>query len=133
MLLRGSDDAAGGVNYVPLEWVNVLTGERRELTAFNGAQSCIAVAGIGQPEQFFATLATIGVQCERRVFADHHAYSADDFAPLTGRTILMTEKDAVKCHEVAGSDAWFLRIEARLPEPFIASVAALIKTGTPER
>jgi tetraacyldisaccharide-1-P 4'-kinase len=38
----------------------------------------------------------------------------------------MTEKDAVKCREIADDRAWYLPIEARLDPAFVARVATLI-------
>lgn len=75
-----------------------------------------AVAGIGRPERFFETLENLGVRCaNRQGFDDHHRFADSDFDPQDGR-FLMTEKDAVKCRVLGLRDAWFLRVEPRLPE-----------------
>lgn len=79
----------------PLDW---LTGRRVH-----------AVAGIGHPERFFALLRRLGAEVEPHVFPDHHAYSAGDLPP---GTVVMTEKDAVKCAGFARPDAWVLEVDA---------------------
>lgn len=75
----------------------VATGE-----TFAGAR-VIAFAGIGRPEKFFRTLTTEGAQIvERRVFPDHHRFSARDIAELKaisrrhGAKLVTTEKDAAR-------------------------------------
>ncbi len=72
----------------------------------------MAIAGIGKPQRYFDQLTALGLQFEPRAYPDHHAFSAADFAPLAGKTILMTEKDAVKCSAFLGLDAWYLPVTA---------------------
>ncbi|RLQ23087.1 tetraacyldisaccharide 4'-kinase [Seongchinamella sediminis] len=128
VLYRGGEDAASSVSYRPTAWVNVASGEERPLSAFSGGEGMVAVAGIGQPAQFFASLEALGIRCDERSFADHHQYRPQDFAPLQGSTILMTEKDAVKCRSLAGADAWYLRIEASLPPAVVEEICALVRS-----
>ena len=78
-----------------------------------------AVAGIGNPGRFFRLLEDLGFQADTRVFPDHHAFSAGDFASVEpGSAIIMTEKDAVKCRSMGLENAWYIPVEARLPESF---------------
>jgi tetraacyldisaccharide 4'-kinase len=74
-----------------------------------------AVAGIGDPARFFATLAALGLSFEAHPFPDHHAYVASDFAFGEGAVVLMTEKDAVKCATICPGEAWVLPVEATVP------------------
>lgn len=86
--------------------VNDRTKEQ-PLSAFAG-QSVIAVAGIGNPERFFQMLRDHGLRVEGKSFPDHHQFTQDDI-PVSTCPVLMTEKDAVKCHEFsAGCDRWFV-------------------------
>lgn len=130
LLSRGSDDPASGVRYELDCLVNLATGEERAASPEAIGNAAYAVAGIGQPKQFFQTLSELGFQLEQRVFADHHAYRQEDFADLRDKPILMTEKDAIKCREFAGDNAWYLRINARLPQALPQAVAALARSGT---
>ncbi len=77
-----------------------------------------ALAGIGHPPRFFATLEQLGFVLEQRLaLADHQAVAPDRLASLRQAPLLITEKDAVKWpggHE----DTWFLPVDARLPAAF---------------
>ena len=126
-LIRGSDDPAEGVRYAPVSLVNLETGE--EFPASPGALSAEVhgVAGIGQPEQFFDSLTELGFVVEAHRFADHHLFRSDDFAGLSDKPIIMTEKDAVKCREFTGANAWYLKINALLPEQLLQSIERLAR------
>ena len=71
-----------------------------------------AIAGIGDPQRFFAQLTGLGLEFEARPFADHHAYVAEDLKCEFGTILLMTEKDAVKCAPFPIAEAWVLPVEA---------------------
>lgn len=95
-------------------------------------QPLVAVAGIGHPQRFFDLLATMGLDCEQYPLADHYAYTQADLLPLRGKTILMTEKDAVKCQHLGLKNAWFLPVSAELnpvghDQSLAASVIGLLK------
>lgn len=95
--------------------VNVVSGKRCSVVEL---PHVVAMAGIGHPPRFFSTLETLGVEVEREVaFADHQQYSHAQLAALTvaGQTLLMTEKDAVKCRVFAQPDWWYLPVDAVLP------------------
>jgi tetraacyldisaccharide 4'-kinase len=72
-----------------------------------------AVAGIGNPERFFRALSDLGLTVERHPFPDHHAYHPED---LPQGTIVMTEKDAVKCAAYAHPDAWVFAVDAEVSD-----------------
>jgi len=89
--------------------------ESWRLSQFTGCRVS-AVAGIGNPERFFRSLEQAGLHVTGRAFADHHAYSVEDFSGLEpGLPIIMTEKDAVKCRGMNLKNAWYLALEASLP------------------
>lgn len=73
-----------------------------------------ALAGIARPQDFFDLLKSMGVAHEPRAFPDHHAFSAGEIEP--GATVVMTEKDAVKCRSFAGPDWWALELRI-VPSP----------------
>ncbi|WP_367163145.1 tetraacyldisaccharide 4'-kinase [Kosakonia cowanii] len=94
--------------------VNLLTGERR---AVNELGQIVAMAGIGHPPRFFATLTECGATLKRSVaLADHQALAQKDVDALLqpGETLVMTEKDAVKCRPFAQPDWWYLPVDAEL-------------------
>jgi tetraacyldisaccharide 4'-kinase len=88
-------------------------GRWQSLEQFVGAP-VHAVAGIGHPERFFATLRAAGLTVMEHAFADHHAYSAQDFTFGDRLPILMTTKDAVKCRAFADERFWELPVGVRL-------------------
>lgn len=56
-----------------------------------------AVAGIGVPERFFKSLEQLGITVgQTYALADHAAIDPDWLRQLPAKTILMTEKDAIK-------------------------------------
>ena len=56
-----------------------------------------ALAGIANPEAFFGMLRESGLMLEACIpLPDHHVFAEADLAGLQGRTVLCTEKDAVK-------------------------------------
>jgi tetraacyldisaccharide 4'-kinase len=64
------------------------------------ARKVLAFAGIGDPDKFFATAEQAGIAiAQRRAFADHHRFSAEEAADLVmsaerdGLSLLTTEKD----------------------------------------
>lgn len=81
-----------------------------------------AVAGIGNPDRFFNTLKSMGIVCDKAVFADHYRYSAEDFQPYQHTTVLMTEKDAVKVRPQWLADGWYLSVDASLTGPLVDDI-----------
>lgn len=76
-----------------------------------------AVAGIGHPQRFFQTLSQMGLTCMPYSFSDHHLFQPKDLQ-LMEKSVVMTEKDAVKCESFASESWYFLPVEARLSESF---------------
>lgn len=101
----------------PVAWVNVASQARVGLTELPKGVAWKALAGIGNPERFFTTLKTLGVQASCHGFADHRAFTSEDLQPFVGAGLLMTSKDAIKLRERAqGEDNWwYLDVAAALP------------------
>lgn len=81
-----------------------------------------ALAGIGNPQRFFAMLETLGFQVDGHPFADHHRFRPADLDFATGKTLLMTEKDAVKCAAFAGANHWVIPVQASLPDGILEKI-----------
>jgi tetraacyldisaccharide 4'-kinase len=86
-----------------------------------------AVAGIGNPGRFFSLLRSLGLDPVERPYPDHHPYCAADAASWGPGTVLMTEKDAVKCMAFARPDHWFLPVEARPDAAFVATLESCLE------
>ena len=92
--------------------VNLRSGERRDVASFDNV---VAMAGIGHPPRFFATLESCGVLPVKTVaLADHQALTQTGVSALVNpqQTLLMTEKDAVKCRGFAEANWWYLPVDA---------------------
>lgn len=77
----------------------------------------IAVAAIGHPARFFSLLTDLGLTFTPHIFRDHYFFSEKDLAFNT-KSLIMTEKDAVKCQLYAKDFWYFLRVQATLEESF---------------
>jgi len=73
-----------------------------------------AIAAIGHPARVFSHLESMGLKLLRHPFPDHYAFTADDLAFAGEATLLMTEKDAVKCASFAKAGWWYLPVEAEV-------------------
>ncbi|WP_445494107.1 tetraacyldisaccharide 4'-kinase [Photorhabdus sp. SF281] len=96
--------------------VNMVSGEKR---AVNLIPHAIAMAGIGHPPRFFATLQQLGADLQKEyAFADHQMYTEEQLSHLadTNQNLLMTEKDAVKCFKFARPNWWYIPVDAQLPQ-----------------
>lgn len=73
-----------------------------------------AVAGIGNPTRFARTLASLGLAVKLHPFPDHHRFVASELVFNDGRPVILTAKDAVKCHDLSAPDLWVLDVAATL-------------------
>ncbi|MFJ1302893.1 tetraacyldisaccharide 4'-kinase [Pseudomonadota bacterium AL_CKDN230030165-1A_HGKHYDSX7] len=104
----------------PTQVTHLVSGETRPLAAFAAlpAARLAAVAGIGNPARFFATLAASGVRPATTLgLPDHYAYASSPFAGLSADTILITAKDAIKCAALADPRLWVVGVGARFSDP----------------
>lgn len=98
---------------------------RRPLADFAG-QTVHAVAGIGHPENFFADLRAQGITVIPHIFPDHFAFKKKDIFFHDELPVIMTEKDAVKCHAFAGDLHWCLPVSVCPGEKMLATMRNLI-------
>ena len=82
----------------------------RALSDFAG-ERVHAVAGIGNPRRFFDMLERAGISVEAHPLEDHASLSVGALELGAGETLLMTEKDAVKCRDVSLPNAWFVPVD----------------------
>jgi tetraacyldisaccharide 4'-kinase len=103
---------------------------RPELTRhardFKG-ERVVALAGIGHPERFFATLDAFGIHAERTLsFPDHHVFSASDI-PDDADAVVVTSKDAVKLQGGNHAKLWVLPVRAALSPDLAGWILARLK------
>jgi tetraacyldisaccharide 4'-kinase len=98
----------------------------RPLAALAG-QRVTAVAGVGNPQRFFALLRDHGLHLEERPYPDHHPFGEADVASWPPGPVVMTEKDAVKCRSYAGPDHWYLPVDAVIGDGFERQLSEQLK------
>jgi tetraacyldisaccharide 4'-kinase len=103
--------------------VNLLTNERRPLAGFAQASNLHAIAGIGHPEAFFRGLQEQGLLVKTHALPDHAPLVAGTLPFPADAIVLMTEKDAVKCQQIARPDWWWVDLEVSIGR---AEAAALL-------
>jgi len=106
---------------------SLVTAERRPLESFRG-QPVHAVAGIGHPQAFFATLRAAGIIVMEHALPDHAAIEAADLAFDDELPVLMTEKDAVKCRSLADARLWAVVADAAIAPAQAALLLSLIES-----
>jgi tetraacyldisaccharide 4'-kinase len=105
------------------EVVALCDGQQQSLASFRG-QRAHAVAAIGNPQRFFASLRAAGIELIEHAFADHHAFAPADLNFNDDLPVLMTDKDAVKCQRFARPHWWRVPVQADLPTSFHDALAA---------
>ena len=101
--------------------VNVASGERVPVDTFvrdfGGNDGVAAIAGVGNPARFQATLAAIGLAPPLRAFPDHYRFTLADVALPDAAAVLMTEKDAEKLRTLGPPpNCWYVEIAMRFTE-----------------
>lgn len=100
-------------------------GTQRSLAELARDGNVHAVAGIAQPESFFAMLRAAGVPLAgTHALPDHHDFSAGPALPA-GATLACTEKDAAKLWRTR-PDAWAVPLQVGLPHGFVAAFDRLL-------
>jgi tetraacyldisaccharide 4'-kinase len=99
------------------------SSRQKSLSEFSG-QRVHALAGIGNPARFFASLRARGIEVIEHAFPDHHAYTRPDLFFDDDLPVLMTSKDAVKCLAFATPNHWQVPVRAQVPAEFFDAVAA---------
>jgi tetraacyldisaccharide 4'-kinase len=120
LILCNGGSCPGGqvMRLVPGRLVNLSDGEVTRSLGELRRQRVTAVAGIGNPRRFFELLRSQGLYLDERPYPDHHPFTREDAASWPPGPVIMTEKDAVKCEELARGNFWYLPVEPRLQNGF---------------
>jgi tetraacyldisaccharide 4'-kinase len=110
----------------PTRFVGVASGEGRDLADFRGRRAH-AVAAIGNPGRFFGMLGRLGIDVDPHPLPDHATPGERQLRFADGAAVLMTEKDAVKCRQVAGPEHWYLEVAAVLSDGDAARLLAVVE------
>lgn len=113
-----------------LSSIKSLSGQTEQSMTLNDFKGKIvhAVAGIGDPEQFFTLLKNYGLIVIEHPFIDHYQYKKEDLIFDEPHPIIMTEKDAVKCQSFSLSDSWYLPIKAKINKTLVTKIVNQLNT-----
>ena len=101
-------------------------GTRRPLADFTGTPGVAAVAGIAQPEAFFAMLRAAGIVPARSLaLPDHHDYAQQPLDLPENLEVVCTEKDAVKLWRHR-PQAWAVPLQVEIAPGFWAAFDRLL-------
>ncbi len=107
---------------------NLSQPERKKyISEFHGRQ-VHALAGIGFPEIFFASLSQMGIDVIEHEFPDHHEFSAQDLNLKPDLPILVTHKDAVKLKGIARDNLWVVPLNIELSEELSNQILQLLES-----
>lgn len=104
----------------------LLGGECRSLDSLAG-RAVHAVAGIGNPQRFFAMLERFDLDVDAHPFPDHHAFTATDVQFNDTLPVLMTAKDGVKCRRFARPHHWVVEVDAQPDAAFVHRLNQTLK------
>ncbi|MDF7669832.1 tetraacyldisaccharide 4'-kinase [Orbaceae bacterium ESL0721] len=110
----------------PLYAINLISGEKK---ALSDLKQIVAMAGISNPNRFFTMLKQLNANLiGTKAFADHQNFNFNLLKSIANdhQTLLMTEKDAVKCQSFAQPNWWYLPIDAVIPDQAIDQLISLI-------
>jgi tetraacyldisaccharide 4'-kinase len=91
-----------------------------------GNETVHVVAGIGNPERFFNALKALGLNVIEHSYPDHVSLTQKDVTFPDQLSVLMTEKDAVKCRHYDLKNTWYIPLKAEIPNEFLGRVIKLI-------
>ncbi len=113
-------DSAEGFSFrlQPQALVELCSDRSLPLDHFPAGQAVHAVAGIGNPQRFFATLEALHWRAIAHPFADHAAFTPEQLAFSPDLPVVMTEKDAVKCRAFASPGWFYLKVQASPSDAF---------------
>ena len=110
--------------------VNLKSGQRKELTSLKNTH---LLTGIGNPARFIDTVKSSNINLlSINTYPDHHNFTAQDLnvSASNKETILITEKDAVKCLKFSAENVWYLEVEAKLDATTVQAFLDRIKSKT---
>ena len=120
---RDSDQVIESLGEV---WNLLQTDRRCSISEFHGKQ-VHALAGIGFPEIFFASLVQMGIDVIEHEYPDHHEFSAQELNLKPELPILVTHKDAVKLKAIARENVWVVPLQIELGDSLSAQIIQLVE------
>ncbi|VAW91884.1 Tetraacyldisaccharide 4'-kinase [hydrothermal vent metagenome] len=117
----GENDNAYNMQYKGTKLHSLRSDEIIDLSEFEN-QRVHAVVAIANPECFFLNLQQKNMKLVKHVYLDHYSFKAIDLEFEDDFPIIMTEKDAVKCHRFDIKNCWYLPIECEISNSLELSI-----------
>jgi tetraacyldisaccharide 4'-kinase len=135
VVVNGGDAASDGALRMRLLATGAVAmkyGTTKPLREFSG-QPVHAIAAIGNPQRFFAMLRAIGIDIVEHPLPDHAKLGIDDISFADDLAVLMTEKDAVKCRDIAGPHHWYVPVSATFAPGDAEKLRSIVARSVEER
>ena len=109
------------MKYITKHFKNLITSKS---ITFEGIQDkkIVAITAIGNPESFFSILEDYNLKFKKVIFNDHYLFNKNDFIKYANYNIVMTEKDSIKCKELATKNFWVLPLETKVDEGLFRNI-----------
>jgi len=111
----------------PGKFINIKDPGEQQGPSYFYNKAVHAIAGIADPQRFFTTLISMGIQAIEHSFPDHHHFQAGDLNFAEDPIIIMTEKDKVKCQQFAQANYWYLPVDLELSPTFTTDFLAQLR------
>lgn len=118
LIITNGGRARAGEAPMTLEPALAVNMRTKQQVSVSELPELVAMAGIGHPPRFFATLKQLQASLVfTQGFADHKDFEPSQLEALAerGKHLIMTEKDAVKCADYAQDNWWYLPVTANFP------------------
>ncbi len=113
--------------YIPNELYHALDPSQKTLLTQFSPKIVHAIAGIGNPAQFFQLLTSYGFQVIPHAYPDHYQFTQNDIHFNDEYPVILTEKDAVKCQHFFNERHWILPIIAKVSPIFDTQLLTLVE------
>jgi tetraacyldisaccharide 4'-kinase len=112
--------------------ISLRYGTPKDLRELAG-QPVHAVAAIGNPQRFFDMLRGYGIKVLDHPLPDHARLQIGDISFADDLPVLMTEKDAVKCGDIAGPHHWYVPVSAVMDAADGEALQAIVNQSIEKR
>jgi tetraacyldisaccharide 4'-kinase len=105
-------DSSFRLKIEPAQFRHLVSGQQLQPQDWADSRQVHAVAGIGNPQRFSTTLEQLGFEVQLHTWPDHHDFQGDELIFDDNLPVIITAKDAVKCHGIANDKVWVLDVVA---------------------
>jgi tetraacyldisaccharide 4'-kinase len=92
-----------------------------------------AIAAIGNPQRFFDMLRSRAIDVVPHPLPDHAHLRTEDIFFADDLPVIMTEKDAVKCADIAGPQHWYVPVRAVFSADEAATLLGIVMKSIQRR